>query len=162
MLHPTFLLLQLCKPSRELLLFLRKNRVVPPNIYFAYYPVQPSNPDPCILSSSHHVSHCKGYLIGNIQDREGIQLPHAFKDPFYQFLHRLPIEDEPPEDVPFPRKDPIEELSLLLGDMRDVWKEKMEAAAEGSPDRRTRCRHNKAFIEPCSRLSVLLVARGVR
>lgn len=50
--HPARLLAQLRKSIRDLLLFLRKNKVIPPGAYLAYHLVQPSHPEPHFLDSS--------------------------------------------------------------------------------------------------------------
>lgn len=60
-------------------------------------------------------------------------IPKRLQD---QLFHRPTIKDEPLKDISFLHKDPIEEVSLLLEDIRYVSKERMVTAVEGSPDRR--------------------------
>lgn len=58
-----------------------------------------------------------------------------------------PVEHESIKDIPFFSKDTIKDVSVLLGNLRNILEEWVSTAAEGSLSRGTRCLYNEALVE---------------
>lgn len=104
----------------------RHLKVVSPGIDLPYDLVYPPDLDPHFLRCSNCACHLQNDIFVDMQDVKSFELPHTLVDLLEnELLNGSPIKRKPLKDISLCSENTIIEELLLLGDLGDIFEERM-------------------------------------